>query len=74
VFSLLEPRLDDRLERIAMQTQIEQTYDDSSGLFSRGTYDPLTLSARLYELMLGLSNTIVAPISRPGGAGIPAAQ
>lgn len=74
IFSDVEPRLDGQIEDLGVRTQIDQTYDESSGLFSRGTYDPLTLSARLYELMLGLSNTTGAPASGPGGSDIAGAQ
>lgn len=52
-FEDLAPPLSDRRDE-AWERQLARTWDERSARFVRGTPDPLTLSARVYELGLAL--------------------
>lgn len=52
-FSDIEPSLSSFAER-ALATQMDKTFCQGTGFFSVGTYDPLTLAARVYELALAI--------------------
>jgi len=52
-FGDLEPRLQELSDK-AIARQVEKTWCEEAAMFSNGTYDSLTLAARVYELALSL--------------------
>lgn len=53
-FSEIEPDLNEGLLEKALEVQERKTLCTETGLFSLGTDDPVTLAARVYELLLGV--------------------
>jgi hypothetical protein len=71
VFRAFSPRLPLDVEDVAavMDDQARVTMDPATGLHTRNTPDPLTLSARIYELALALDESAAKaqePVPGPG--------